>query len=164
MGSTRCWIDSSATSSVTWMRPSLSGGVDRAASSSPLSALRIPARHAGQMLVGRLVHPYVQVAQAPILVGHGAPEQLDDVLGGQVLKLKQAAAADQRRGHGDHGVLGGRADKADGALLHRGENRVGLGLVPPVALVQEQVGAPAVELEAVLGRGDDLPHLPSRRW
>ena len=54
------------------------------------------------------------------------------------VELVDARARDQRRVDLEVRVLGGRADQRDQALLHRGQQRVLLGLVEAVDLVEEE--------------------------
>ncbi|MPM40321.1 hypothetical protein SDC9_86961 [bioreactor metagenome] len=76
--------------------------------------------------------------------------RLLNVLVGQRIKLKHAAAGDDGARHRDHRVFRRRSDEADRALFERGKQRVALGLAPAVALVEQQVGRLAIELEPLL--------------
>src|SRR5690606_14905756 len=84
---------------------------------------------------------------------------LAQVVGGQWFELKDAAAADQRLVDFKIGVLGGRADKDDGAVFHPGQQRVLLRLVKAVDFVHKEDGALPVEFGAILRLGDGLADL-----
>ena len=77
-----------------------------------------------------------------------------DVLVGQRLEAPDAQPRQERRVHLEVGVLGRRADQRDRAVLDVRQQRVLLGLVEAVDLVDEQDRAAAVEREPVLGLGD----------
>ena len=68
-------------------------------------------------------------------------------------KLKDAAAADQRFVDLEVGVFGGGADEDDRAVLDPGQQRILLGLVEAVYLVDKEDGALAVVLGPFLGLG-----------
>ena len=70
------------------------------------------------------------------------------------LRARRAAPArEQRRVDLEVRVLGGRADQRDGPLLDRGQERVLLGLVEAVDLVEEEDRAPAACAEPLAGAG-----------
>ena len=73
--------------------------------------------------------------------------------------MEQPAAADDGGRHGDHRVFGGGADEADRPLLDGGQNGVGLGLAPAMALVQKQIGRLSIELQPVLRLPKHLAHV-----
>src|SRR6266545_1301924 len=77
------------------------------------------------------------------LLGQRAPHQgADDVLG-QRFEGEQHAARQQRRNDREVRVLRRRRQQRDRTVLHRTEQRILLGLVEPVHLVDEQHGLPA---------------------
>ncbi len=71
-------------------------------------------------------------------VGEGAAQELFDLGGRERLELVDLAAGDQRRVDLEVGVLGGRADQGQEPFLDRGQQRVLLGLVEAVDLVEEE--------------------------
>ena len=111
-------------------------------------AAHVSARHLRDVVKRLVVQCHMQLAVAPLLVGRCAQDRLFHVLLRQRHKLKQPAARHDGRGHGDHRILGRRADEPDRSLLNRGQDRVGLRLAPPVALVQQQVGALTIQSQA----------------
>ena len=90
------------------------------------------------------------------LIVQGAHERAADLLHGERLELKDAAAGYDRGRHRGVRVLRRRADEHDGALLDRGEQGVRLRLVEAVALVQHEVGASAEHLQVVARLVDRL--------
>ena len=78
------------------------------------------------------------------LVGEGAVEQRDEFVFGERLKSVDAAAGEQRGDDFEGGVLGGGADKPDGAALDVGKEGILLRLVEAMDLVDEEDGARAV--------------------
>ena len=109
-------------------------------------------------------------------LGLGEGDHLPDVLlasqqGGEPVPAHQfgrgggveGVEAEQRRARHERrvdlkvGVLGGGADQSDQAVLHRGQQRVLLGLVEPVDLVKEQDGAFAVLAQPAAGPLDGGP-------
>ncbi len=100
-----------------------------------------------------------QAVEAPVSarVGKGIAGDRLQVALGQRFELEQAAAGDQRPVDGEVGVFGGGADQDDGAVLDPGQERVLLGLVEAVDLVDEEDGALAVQVAALLGLVDRLP-------
>ena len=83
-----------------------------------------------------------------------APDDRRDVRVGQRLQAPDAQPRQQRRVDLEVRVLGGGADQRDRAVLDVGQQRVLLRLVEAVDLVDEQHGAPTVQREPLLGRGD----------
>ena len=92
----------------------------------------------------------------PARVGKGVAGNRVEVALGQGFELEQAAAGYQRPVDGEVGVFSGRADQDDGAVLDPGQERVLLGLVEAVDLVDEEDGALAVQVAAVLCLVDRL--------
>ena len=78
---------------------------------------------------------------------------------GQALEHVHAAAREERRDHLEGRVLGRRADQGHGAALDVRQERVLLGLVEAVDLVDEEDRALAAEREALRGLGDEAPDL-----
>ena len=75
------------------------------------------------------------------------------------LQPEEGGAGAQRRVHLEERVLGGGADQHQHALLDAREQRVLLGLVEPVDLVEEQDRAPALLAETAAGLLDHLAHV-----
>ena len=110
---------------------------------------------------------HVQLAVAALGVGQRLARDREEVVLRQRLELEDAAAADQRLVDLEVGVLGGRADQDDRAVLDPRQQRVLLRLVPAVHLVDEEDGALAELAAALLRLGDGLrgcrPRRPARR-
>ena len=68
--------------------------------------------------------------------------------------------ADERGVHLEEGILGRGPDEGEDALLDRGQQRVLLGLVEAVDLVEEQDRAAVVVGQPGPRLGDDLAHVP----
>ena len=86
-------------------------------------------------------------------------EQSSDVGGGQRPQLVELRAREQRRVDLEVGVLGRRADQRQQALLDRRQQRVLLGLVEAVDLVEEEDRRLVADAAALLGPLDHRPHL-----
>ncbi len=110
--------------------------------------------HVDQVGQGVVVDLDVQLAVAALGIGDSLPRDVEEIFFGQRLELEDAAAADQRLVDLEVGVLGGGADQDHRAVLDPGQQRVLLGLVEAVDLVDEEDGALA-ELAAALLRGGD---------
>ena len=122
-------------------------------------AARIAVGDVEQVLHGVTRHLAPNPAQAALGVGQRGPCHPLQVVAGQRLQLEDAAAAHQRLDHLEVGVLRGGSDQHDGAVLHRGQQRVLLRLVPAVHLVHEQDGAPAVQVARLARRRNRLAQL-----
>ena len=87
-------------------------------------------------------------------------EQRAEVVGGRAARAGTAWSGEQQRtGEREERVLGGRADEDEQAVLDVREQRVLLGAVEAVHLVEEQDRALAVLAEAGPGPLDDLAHV-----
>ena len=86
--------------------------------------------------IGGQLHPTAEAT----LVGQGAIEDAAEVLVGQQLEAEHAQAREQRGVDLEVGVLGGGPDERDHALLDVRQQRVLLGLVEAVDLVDEEDG------------------------
>ena len=95
-------------------------------------------------------------AQPALLVGNRAEQQRFDVVDRKRLKLKDAAAADQRAVDREERILGGRADQNHHAFLDVGQQHVLLGLVEAVDFVDEQQRPPPLGRKPVVGGGQHL--------
>ena len=104
-----------------------------------------------------------RAGQAALLVGQRAPDDRADVLVGQRLEPPDPHPRQERGVDLEVRVLGGRPDERDGAVLDVREERVLLGLVEAVDLVEEEDGPRAVEGEPVLGLGDRRADLGDAR-
>ena len=114
---------------------------------------------AGDMAQGVFVRPDVQLAKAPFPVRDGAAQGLFHIFLGQRLKSEHPAPAHDGGGHGNHGVFGGGADKADQAAFHGGQDGIGLGLAPAVTFVQQKIGGLAIQGPPVRRLFQFLPHV-----
>ena len=75
------------------------------------------------------------------------------------LEPEERRAAEQRRGEREEGVLGRRADQHDQPLLDVREQRVLLGAVEAVHLVEEEDRPPSLLAEPLTGALHDLAHV-----
>ena len=89
----------------------------------------------------------------------GPAQQRLDLLRAQLVQLVDLRAAQQRRVDLEVRVLGRRADERDEPLLDGGQQRVLLGLVEAVDLVEEEDRRLAARLAPVRGAVDDAAHL-----
>ena len=94
-------------------------------------------------------------AQAALGVGQRPAHERLELRLGQALEHVHAAAREQRRVHLERRVLGGRADQGHGAPLDVRQERVLLGLVEAVDLVDEE--------DRARGRGAPGAPRPRRR-
>ena len=92
--------------------------------------------------------------QPALLVGERPADDGSDLVVGQRLEPPDAHPRQQRRVDLEVGVLGRRADQRDRPVLDVGEERVLLGLVEAMDLVEEEDAPRAVEVESLLGLGD----------
>ena len=115
-------------------------------------AAGVAARHIHQVVGGLGADRHGPLAVAPLRILQGPLQQLVQVLRLQGLQAKQARAAHQRLVHLKEGVFGGGPDQGHGAVLHPGQQRILLGAVEAVHLIDEQQRAQAVLLQALLGR------------
>jgi hypothetical protein len=100
---------------------------------------------------GVVVGAEAEVAEPAALLGQRPAHDQLQVARGQRLQPEQQAAADQRRVDGEERVLGGGADQDHGAVLDAGQQRVLLGPVEAVDLVDEQDRAPPARPEPLPG-------------
>ncbi len=82
-----------------------------------------------------------------------------DLLIGERLEAVDPHPREERRVDLEVGVLGGRADEHHGAVFDVGQQRVLLGLVEAMDLVDEEEGPAAVEDEPLAGLADESPNL-----
>ena len=120
-------------------------------------APRVAARQPDQVIGGLVVER--DRAAEPARVGQRAADHLPHVVVGQRLQGEQQRPGQQRGHHGEERVLGGRADERHPAVLHRGQQRVLLGLGEPVHLVDEQHGLRAVHAQRAAGGVDRGAHV-----
>ena len=116
---------------------------------------RVPARAPGDE-VDHLV------GGRPADLGQRPPQQPGDVVLRELVQLVDLGARDQGGVDLEVRVLGRRADQHHQALLDRGQQRVLLGLVEAVDLVQEEDRV-AAGAAALAGAGDHLAHLGAPR-
>ena len=119
----------------------------------------VAAGHPGDVSEGVVIDAHVLRAAATFRVAQRLADDPFDVFLCQPLKLKQAASADDGGRHGDHGVFRGGADEPYHPALDGGQYGIRLRLGPAMALVQQQIGGLAVELEPVLRGLQHLPHI-----
>ena len=101
--------------------------------------------------------------QSALGVREGPPDDRRDLVVGERLEAPHPHPRQERGIHLEVGVLGRRADEGDRPVLDVWQQRVLLGLVEAVDLVEEQDGAGAVEGEAVLRLGDGRADLDDAR-
>ena len=121
----------------------------------------VAGRAGGEELERVVVH--LRGAGDAAVVAQRAPQQRQHVLVVERAQLVHAAARQQRRVDLEVGVLGRRADEHHEPLLDRGQQRVLLGLVEAMDLVEEEDRALAARVAAVLGALDHLAHLGAPR-
>ncbi len=92
-----------------------------------------------------------------------APNDLEQLLLAERLELVELGAREQRRVELEVRVLGGRADQRDEPFLDRGQQRVLLGLVEAVDLVEEEDRAPPRRAQPLAGACQHLAHVADRR-
>jgi hypothetical protein len=104
------------------------------------------------------------VVDGDALRSHPAIDESTQVMSRERLETKESGPAAQRCVDFEERVLRGGTDEHDGAVLDGRQQRILLGLVEAMDLVDEHDGPPAVLTEVVLGRGRDLANvLHSRR-
>jgi hypothetical protein len=101
----------------------------------------------------------LEAAQPPLAVGQGPAQDQRELRHVQRLQHHHPAPGQQRGVDLEGRVLGGGADEGDVARLDVGEQGVLLPLVVAVDLVDEEHGAAAFVLAAVLRFLQDLPQL-----
>ena len=79
--------------------------------------------------------------------------------GAKALELKNPAAREQGPVDGEVGIFGGRADEDDGAVFNPGQERVLLGFVEAVDLVDEEDGLAVVQLAQLASFIDGLANV-----
>ena len=95
-----------------------------------------------------------RIGQSPLGIAQRPPQDLLDLRGLQRPQLVDLAAREQRRVDLEVGVLGGRPDQRQQPFLDRRQQRVLLGLVEAVDLVEEEDRRPARALPALAGALD----------
>ena len=113
---------------------------------------RVAARDVDEVVERVRVDVHVEAAVAALGVGQRRLRDAVQVRTRERRELEDARPADERRVHLEVGVVRGGADQHDGAVLHPGQERILLSLVPAVHLVHEEDGAPAVQLPPLVGR------------
>ena len=113
-----------------------------------VSRAQIARRHARDVRDGGLLHLHAIVGE-PFGRGQRGAQGARDLFLGKALKLKDAAAGDDRGGHGRVRVLRRRADQDERPLFDGGQERIGLRLVEAVTLVQQQIGAFSVQFQGI---------------
>src|SRR5690606_23722043 len=98
-------------------------------------------------------------SEAALAIGQGAPQDGDEIVLLQGLEAERLASREQRRVDRERRVLRRRADQRDRARLDVGQERVLLGLVEPMDLVQKDDRTLALVREPLLRGGDDLAQL-----
>jgi hypothetical protein len=91
--------------------------------------------------------------EAAFRVGERAPHHRGDLLVGEWLEAIDAKPGQERRVHLEVGVLGGGAGECDRALLDVRQQRVLLGFIEAMDLVDEEDRSLAVENEPVASLG-----------
>ena len=91
----------------------------------------------------RLVVDLGRIGDPALGLRQGAAQERLDVVRAQLAELVDLTAREERRVHLEVRVLGRRADQGHEPLLDRRQERVLLGLVEAVDLVEEEDGAPA---------------------
>ncbi|OQA43300.1 MAG: hypothetical protein BWY52_01914 [Chloroflexi bacterium ADurb.Bin325] len=124
---------------------------------------RIAVRYVHQVRQRVVVDPHIKPAVAALRVGQRLSRDRAEILLGQRLELEDAAAADERLVDLEIGVLGGRADQDDRAVLDPRQQRVLLRLVEAVHLVHKEDGALAELAAALLGLCDGLADIVDAR-
>src|SRR6202012_4126449 len=120
----------------------------------------VPAGQQDQGGTGLVVHVDF-VVEAPF-VGQGPADHAADVVVGQAGQRQQQGPGHQRAYHGEERVLGGGPDERHPAVLHRGQQRVLLGLAEPVHLVDEQHRLRTGHAQVPAGGGGRRPPGPGR--
>ena len=101
--------------------------------------------------------------QLRVELGGAAPDDRLDVFEPERLELVELHAREKGRVDLEVRVLRGRADQRDEALLDRRQERVLLGLVEAVDLVQEEDRATTLAAEPVTGALENRPHVADGR-
>ena len=120
---------------------------------------RVAVGGGGQEVDGVVGDLDVEASEAPLLVGQRPAQHQRELRGVQGLQHHDPGPGQEGGVDLEGRVLGGRPDEGDVAGLHVGEQRVLLPLVVAMDLVDEQHGAAAVVLPAVLGLLQDLAQL-----
>ena len=113
----------------------------------------------GEVDEGVVVDLEVLVAEATLLVGEGTAQERPQVVDAQRLEPEERGARQQRAGEREERVLGGGADQDEQPFLHVREQRVLLGPVEAVHLVEEEDGAATLLAHAGAGALGDLAHV-----
>ena len=110
---------------------------------------------------GCLIRKRIGIAETAI-VHERCAEDLADVIVGKAVQLDQARTGEQRRIHLEERILRRCTDEHHDAILHRMEQRVLLGAIEAVDLVDEQDGAQAAMDQTLVGFRDDLAQIRHR--
>jgi len=111
------------------------------------------------MLQRVVVEQDFPVAVAALGVGQGAAHQQLDVIIAERGQAEDPAAGEQRPDQAEERVLRRCADQNDRVVFHMGQQRVLLGLVPAVDLVDKEDGALVVHAQPLFGLVDDLAQI-----
>ena len=128
------------------------------AASSAVSARRASPEDS-RMIAARASGSSSTAAAESARVGDRAVDEHAEVVVGEQLERQQQRPRQQRRDDRERGVLGGRRDEDDPAVLDAGQQRVLLGLREAVDLVEEQHRRDAVEVAAGPRLLHDLAHV-----
>ena len=123
---------------------------------------RIAVRKVDQRLARARLDPDVRTSQSPLGIAQRTIDQYADIRVVERFEHEDARTREQSRIDLERGVLGGRADQRDGAVLDVRQDGVLLRFVEPVDLVDEQDGALAGGAE-LLRVGDDAPQVGDAR-
>ena len=110
--------------------------------------------HIHQVRQGIVVDLDVELAVTAFWIGQRLARDRKEIVLRERLELEDAAAADERLVDLKIGVLGGRADQDDRAVLDPRQQRVLLGLVEAVNFVHKEDGALGKLAAAILRGGD----------
>ena len=157
----RCWAATSISSSVGATGFGASGSSTpaiAAAASSTFSAARASPAADGDEVLARVVRQ-LTLPPKPRSSASARSTIEPTCSSRQRLQPEHAQARQQRRVDLEIGVLGGRADQRDRAVLDLRQQRVLLRLVEAVDLVEEQHRRPAALVDPLARRGDHGAHV-----
>ena len=112
-----------------------------------------------EMRPGIVVDPELTTPETPLGLGQGSVRQLRQRAGIDGLEAEEGGAAEQRCGEREERIFSGGTDEDEEALLDVRQERVLLGAVEPVHLVEKQDCPPPVLSEAGASSLDDLTHV-----
>ncbi len=104
----------------------------------PQRAAGIAIADFGEELERVVVELYSLFAEATSFIGERATDDGFDVVDRQRFEFEHAAAADERAGQREEGILRGRADEDHGAIFNVGQEHILLGAVEAMDFVDEQ--------------------------